>query len=121
MDVHWDIPPLESRCDPYISADERELCGPCKPNQILTCEEEAILAKMREIKSTVRDISDRMARVKALEGGASTEAILREKYLEWHELSTQLDELRGHWTEGRNRLEEAIERKLILLGHREIS
>ncbi len=84
----------------------------------LTFEEEAILSRMRALKDEVRPIA---ARLKSLEA----EIVLAEGYSrsilrnEWNQLSEELEEHRESWRSWERRLDEAIEKKLILLGHRE--
>jgi hypothetical protein len=81
---------------------------------VLSCEEEAILGRMRHIKEQVRPIADRL---QELHGNMS--ASPSEHGSEWGQLSMQLEDLRGQWREWTDRLDAAIERKLIALGHRE--
>jgi hypothetical protein len=105
-------------CDRIPSFSEGENCG-CSPNVAFTCEEEAILGKMREVKSQVRLLADRMKELRETfgsDGGADS----TEGESEWTQLSSQLEELRGQWKVWETRLDDAIERKLIMLGHREM-
>lgn len=113
--------PIECGCDPFTSAEEVGTCGPCRPNQALTCEEEAILTRMREIKDQVRSISSRMKQLQTINDVEPSGRSGQQDDSEWRELFSQLDELRGRWSQWQRRLDEAIERKLILLGHREPS
>ncbi len=93
-------------------------CSTCAPKMALTFEEEAILSRMRALKDEVRPIA---ARLKSLEA----EIVLAEGYSrsilrnEWNQLSEELEEHRESWRSWERRLDEAIEKKLILLGHRE--
>jgi predicted nuclease with TOPRIM domain len=81
---------------------------------VLTCEEESILGRMRNIKEQVRPIADRLFE---LQGNVSARP--QDSDSEWARLSAQLEDLRTQWKEWSERLEGAIERKLIALGHRE--
>ncbi len=107
-------------CHPYVSSAENPTCAPCSPNMILTCEEEGILGKLREIKETARGVEEKLQKLGRSGGGFSVpEAEGHESEL--RQLSGELDELRTRWDDLSRRLEEAIERKWILLGHREAS
>jgi hypothetical protein len=86
---------------------------------ILTCEEEAILAKMREIKEWARPITERLGEIRLQEGAGSSGAAAGETDVELRSLVALLDEQRARWKEWQEKLEDAIERKLIFLGHRE--
>lgn len=106
----------EGGCAP--AGTEGQVCESCAPKLALTPEEEAILAKMREIKERVRPITAKLKEIRQTLGeqgnGGATEADA-----EWKTLSAKLDALRSQWREWEEKLEGAIERKLILLGHRE--
>ncbi|MFH1116322.1 MAG: hypothetical protein V1792_20610 [Pseudomonadota bacterium] len=104
-------------CEPYPAEAQGVGCQGCSPNMYLTCDEETILAKMRDLKDRVRPISLRMKEVErsSLLGGSGE----LEYGEEWSGLSEQLESFRTQWGEWEKRLDEAIERKLILLGHRE--
>jgi hypothetical protein len=105
-------------CDRIPNLTEGENCG-CSPNVAFTCEEEAILGKMREVKSRVRSLTDRMKDLRETfpsPGNAGSP----ESESEWTQLSSQLEELRGQWKVWETKLDDAIERKLIMLGHREM-
>ena len=119
MNVEHELQDIPCGCDPYSTQAEIESCGPCKPNQALTCEEETILAKMREVKVQARAVADRMKQIGPLAREGRSEGSANGEEAEWRELFHQLDELRNQWSQWQGRLEEAIERKLILLGHRE--
>jgi hypothetical protein len=103
------IPPAE-----YV---EDISCGSCAPKLALTPEEEAILSQMRSIKSAARPIA---ARLKNIEQSLAypVGAFSLGQDPEWVELNNELSRLRIVWREWEARLEDAIERKLILLGHR---
>lgn len=101
-------------CDPFPTPLSGGGCEGCSPNLVLTCEEESILANMREIKGQVRSIEDRLHEIHehistAPEGHLS----------EWNELSGQLQSLRDQWKDWTMKLDAAIDRKMVLLGHRE--
>ncbi len=109
---------LDCGCGPDNINSSSEPCCDCRPKMILTYEEEAILKKLRDIKAKVRPIAETLKGVEmrrfdrkepdptSLEG-------------EWIRLSGELDELRSAWNEWEVKLENAIEHKWILLGHRE--
>ncbi len=118
MNEHFETP-FSCGCDPFTSPEMVEACGPCRANQALTCEEEAILTRMRAIKDQVRSISHRMKQLGTIGSGEVSASSGGEHDAEWQELTSQLNDLRGKWSEWQGRLDEAIERKLILLGHRD--
>lgn len=105
-------------CGPIPPENVITTCSTCAPKMALTFEEEAILSRMRALKDEVRPIA---ARLKSLE----TEIEVAEGYSriilrnEWNQLSQDLDEHRELWRSWERRLDDATERKLILLGHRE--
>lgn len=101
-------------CDPFPAPAEGAACPGCHPSMVLTCEEEAILGRMRLIKEQVHPIADRLHE---LHGHLSVSH--GEHGSEWTELSAQLEDLRAQWREWSARLEDAIDKKLIALGHRE--
>lgn len=92
-------------CDPFPIPPSG--CTGCSPNEVLTCEEESILAHMREIKEEVRPIANNLRDVNQQAGQT------------WTELYGQLASLRSQWQAWQKKLEDAIERKLIYLGHHE--
>lgn len=92
-------------------------CAVCAPKMALSLEEEAILTQMRSIKTRVRPIADRLKEIgNAIEKSGTVNS--QDKASEWNSLSTQLEDLRYQWKTWELRLEEAIEHKLVLLGHR---
>lgn len=105
-------------CDPYPAEAQEAGCEGCAPNMYMTCAEEAVLARMRELKEQVRPISLRMKEIEhsAEEAGTAGSGEFGE---EWAGLAGQLETLRGQWCEWEELLDAAIERKMILLGHRE--
>lgn len=105
-------------CEPYPPDVQEIGCEGCAPKMYVTCDEEAVLAKMRELKDQVRPISHRIREIERLGGGTANTGST-EFQAEWSELSGQLENLRNQWRDWEKRLDEAIERKLILLGHRE--
>lgn len=105
-------------CERVPPQSEGENCG-CTPNVAFTCEEEAILGKMREVKDQVRSLTARMKELRESFGphGAPGPG---EGESEWAQLSGLLEELRNQWKDWETRLDDAIEKKLIVLGHREM-
>jgi hypothetical protein len=106
-------------CDPFPSPAGGQGCAGCSPNMILTCEEEAILAKMREIKAQVGPIADKLNIIQKDMGKSIGEFGPFDPESDWHALNDQLQNLRNQWQNWQVRLEEAINRKLVFLGHRE--
>lgn len=108
----------ECICEPY-SPESRALgCEGCAPTMYVTCDEEEILAEMRGIKEQVRPISDRLKEIESLRSFRTAGEKLAPSN-EWTELKRQLDDLRSQWRNWEERLDQAIDRKLIILGHRE--
>ena len=93
-------------------------CEVCPPKMVLTHKEEAILATMRQIKDQVRPISERMNQLRNMIDSPET-VPYSEDQDEWRILSNRLEQLRTEWKAWEHKLEEAIEQKLIALGHRE--
>jgi len=108
----------ECVCEPYSPESKALGCEGCSPTMYVTCDEEEILAEMRGIKDQVRPISDKLKEIERLSGSRTAAAGLAASN-EWTELKRQLDDLRSQWKNWEERLDEAIERKLIILGHRE--
>jgi hypothetical protein len=95
---------------PEICCDQN-ICGFCEPKTILTKEEEMVLIQMREIRNQAAPIMDRLHDLQAEMSKESSSPEMRE-------LSAQLDILRDHWRGWQKRLDLAIEKKLIALGHK---
>ncbi len=106
-------------CGPIPVAPEGGVCPPCEPNQALTRDEEKILAELRDIKTQVRSIGEKLAEIPTHEGPAIPGEYAPEGESEWAELGMKLKLLRVQWAEWQEKLEAAIERKLIMLGHRQ--
>ncbi|MGD9819137.1 MAG: hypothetical protein AB7V04_10625 [Desulfomonilaceae bacterium] len=105
-------------CQPNPVGGFEVSCSACAPKLALSYEEEAILSRMRALKTEVRPIIERL---KSLDSqtfgtGGYSEKILK---AERNELIRQVDDLRESWRQWAARLEDANERKWILLGHRE--
>ncbi|MEW6139248.1 MAG: hypothetical protein AB1733_13525 [Thermodesulfobacteriota bacterium] len=103
-------------CEPFSEESRALGCEGCAPSMYLTCEEETILTHMRGLKGELRSISERMREIERLDRERTGEPVGSS---EWSELKSQLDDLRGKWREWEVKLDQAIEQKLILLGHRE--
>jgi len=83
----------------------------------LTYEEESILSRMRQLKQEVRPITDRLKEIESFIGrGSDPETSTFAS--EWKNLSNELQGLRDQWKSWEKSLDEAIDRKMILLGHR---
>jgi len=115
---HLENMDIQCGCNPFPAPDEGP-CAQCQPNMILTCEEEAILARMREIKELARPITERLSEIRLYERTGSSSALAPEADVELKGLVAELKEQRARWKEWQRKLEDAIERKLIFLGHRE--
>ncbi len=105
-------------CQGLDLSDLGASCTSCAPKLALSYEEEAILGRMRSLKNEVRPLA---ARLKYLEAEISRENGYRLSILrrESTDLTQQLEDLRESWRQWSVRLDDATERKLILLGHRE--
>jgi hypothetical protein len=108
----------ECGCNPFAPTSEGDVCGTCSPKLALSVEEEAVLGQMRALKERVRPIADRMKQLREDLAG-SVDGDRTGLQSEWGELSGQLDVLRSQWKEWEFKLDEAIHRKLVMLGHRE--
>lgn len=105
-------------CSPHGDTVNSSGCSSCAPKMALTYEEEAILGRMRLVKSEARPIASQLRDIESRipsENGYILD-ILKNEHLH---LSQQLSELREDFREWSRRLEDATERKLIYLGHRE--
>jgi vacuolar-type H+-ATPase subunit I/STV1 len=108
--------PTESSfaCNPFaVVSEDDPRCG-CVLKEVVTREEEEILAKMREIKEDVRPVANKLRDVQASMGKTGQ----GEPSSEFARSYEQIEELRREWKEWERKLEEAIERKMIMLGHR---
>ena len=106
-------------CNPFPAPVGGEACQACSPNMTVTCEEVSILGKMREIKGQVRDITARLKQIQQALSTPVSEDDSVQPNAEWDELTCALDGLRNQWKDWEQKLQDAIETKLILLGHRE--
>lgn len=104
-------------CEPESRSRPADECDFCTPRLELTPEEEAILARMRAIKERVRPIAARLNELQdRFERPPDREATDGTRS-EWDELSAELAALRGQWNDWQAKLDQAIENKLVLLGH----
>jgi|GEM_PF-1011832 len=94
-------------------------CSLCAPKLAFTAEEEAILGHMRAIKQQARHITERLKALDRASDGVTSESPLAKDDTEWVELNKELNRLRRDWKEWDDRLDTAIETKLIRLGHRQ--
>jgi hypothetical protein len=107
-------------CVPFPGSGQEEgVCKPCSPNMTVTCEELNILSRMREIKHEARSIDQKMKDIRKHMAKPIEPAAPAEPTPEWTDLSLQLEGLRANWKDWEHKLQEAIEQKLVLLGHRE--
>jgi hypothetical protein len=118
MTIHGDE--AAPRTDPNDPTTfEPEACLSCGVKQALTRDEEIILARMRKIKEEVRRLTERMNEIRAPMDQDHADDMPAEELEEWNGIFAALETLREQWREWRTRLDEAVERKLIALGHRE--
>jgi hypothetical protein len=117
MTTNESIPATVFQCGP--GDDAAEACVACAPKMVLTHEEEAILKTMREIKAQARPVSDKLKEIQGRLASAGEATDNRQPREEFEELSGRLEEMRTQWKQWEKRLDEAIENKLIMLGHRQ--
>ncbi|MEW6350150.1 MAG: hypothetical protein AB1646_13875 [Thermodesulfobacteriota bacterium] len=98
---------------------EEEACVTCVPKMILTLEEEAILKTMREVKAQAKPVRQRLQELDVSLKSPTDDYDPQALKEEWEHLRTQLEGLRVQWKGWERRLDEAIENKLIALGHRD--
>lgn len=93
-------------------------CCDCQPLMALSYEEEAILERLRAIKVEARPLARELKNIerRRFDGQTSDPVSIERELIR---LTNELDDLRSSWKEWEKRLEDAIERKWILLGHRE--
>jgi len=104
-------------CEPETREVPADACDVCTPRVTLTADEEAILARMRAIKERVRPISARLSELHERFERAPDEEASLEARAEWAELSIKLSEFRTQWNDWQGKLDQAIENKLVFLGH----
>lgn len=93
-------------------------CCDCQPLMALSYEEEAILERLRAIKLEVRPLAKELKNIERRRfDGKPSDSVSFERELV--RLTNELADLRLSWKKWEKRLEDAIERKWILLGHRE--
>jgi len=78
---------------------------------VLTHEEEFILGRMRAVKVQLRSMAERLKELQDLKRQSP------QAQAEWKDLSTRLEGLCAQWKKWQKKLEEAVEQKLIVLGH----
>ena len=93
-------------------------CAPCAGKQALTDTESWILQEMRAIKETVRPVAQRLDGLEKRIKDPIINITEEKKNAEWARLESRMAELRREWSKWEERLDEAIDHKLILLGHR---
>ncbi len=98
--------------------DPEQGCETCAPKQALSPDEETALARMREVKNQVREVNERLREIKPFKG-EPTRSDAPEENAEWQELFNKLEDLRGRWVEWRAKRDDAIDRKMVSLGHKE--
>lgn len=108
----------ECGCNPVAPEAEGNVCGTCAPKLALSVEEEAVLGQMRVLKDQVRPITGKMKQIEDdLAGSVTGDRTGLEA--QWGELAKQLSVLRVEWKDWERKLDEAIHKKLVMLGHRE--
>ncbi|MGC8602765.1 MAG: hypothetical protein ACP5VS_03650 [Desulfomonilaceae bacterium] len=102
--------------DGRVTSDDS--CCDCRMKMALTYEEEAILQKLRGIKSVVRPLLKKIKGYETLRSSAAgaNQAAIEE---EWVRLSQEFEGLRSAWNDLEIKLEKAIEKKWVSLGHHE--
>jgi len=108
----------ECGCVPFPAYAQASSCSTCDQHDYVTHEEHAILTRMRALKKEVRFISLRLRDIEAGLGDHGATGSFEEP-AEWGELGRRLESLRGEWREWERKLDDAIENKLIRLGHRQ--
>jgi hypothetical protein len=103
--------------EPETRSLPADQCDFCTPRVELTSEEEAILARMRAIKERVRPIAARLNELHDRFERPPGDETSPETRSEWDELSVQLAEFRAQWNDWQAKLDQAIENKLVFLGH----
>lgn len=93
-------------------------CGPCPSNEVLSEQESWILEEMGSIKEQVHPIADRLNQLEERIKSPTLHQTEDDRNAEWAKLEGQMAELRTGWRKWQTRLDEAIEQKLICLGHR---
>jgi chromosome segregation ATPase len=94
-------------------------CGTCPSGEVVSSQEQWILEEMRSLKETMRPVADRL---KTLEDRIKDPPLTdadNERNQEWAKLEGQMSDLRDEWQKWQERLDEAIQQKLVCLGHRE--
>lgn len=101
----------------YVADDPQE-CDTCPQKDVLTAEEESILKEMRSIKDELRPMNRRLSQLEEKIKAPALGATSDERNEEWAKLEGRVSELREEWTKWSEKLDQAIEQKLICLGHR---
>jgi signal transduction protein with GAF and PtsI domain len=112
------IPPRTDAGEPDTDAGT-EICTTCAAKQVLTKDEEIILGRMREIKEEARRLTERMNEIQVPVDAALSGKTAEGEPEEWSDIFGTLEDLRNQWRDWQRRLDRAVERKLIALGHRE--
>jgi hypothetical protein len=111
--------PVVSDVDSNTEAGSPDACGSCPSKEYLSRDEQWILSEMRAIKDAVSPIAKRLKELESRIKDPSLVESDSQRNDEWAKLEGQMAELRQEWEKWHVRLEEAIEQKLICLGHRE--
>ena len=94
-------------------------CGTCPSNEAITEQESWILKEMRSIKEQMRPVAQSLSEIEERIKRPDLRETDEERNAEWAKLEGQMADLRQEWQKWQERLDEAIEQKLICLGHRE--
>lgn len=97
----------------------REACGECPSDEVLTAQESAVLSEMRAVKDELQPIADRLAKLEDQIKHPKIDITSERRNTEWAKLEGKMSELREEWRKWQERLDEAIEQKMRCLGHRE--
>ena len=98
-----------------LCCDTEKNCSPRESPTVLTIEEEVALEQMRKIRNESLPVMDRLTEIRKKFGQINLGS---ETMLELKELQDSLETLRERWAEWQRELDEAMERKLIALGHK---
>ena len=99
-------------------AQTEPACGGCPSNVTVTEQESWILKEMRDLKEQMRPVAQRLSELEDRIKKPVLPETEDQRNSEWAKLEGQMADLRKEWQKWQERLDEAIEQKLICLGHR---
>jgi hypothetical protein len=92
-------------------------CKTCPSNETVTEQESWILKEMRGLKDQMRPVAQRLFELEDRIKKPTLQETDDQRNAEWAKLEGQMADLRKEWQKWQERLDEAIEQKLICLGH----